>query len=808
VKPRSSNDTPELADTVNADTVDASARSGAPAESRDAARESFGEREVVAERYEVVALLGVGGMGAVYRVKDTRLDEEVALKILRRELVDAPGARQRFLDEVKLARKVTHKNVARTYDIGEHRGGLFLTMELLEGESLGARVEREGALPIAAAIAIAEDVTAGLAAAHAAGVIHRDLKPDNVFCGKDGRAVVTDFGIARAHAANASRAADAARTGGIIGTPAYMAPEQLEGATDLDGRTDLYALGEVLYEMLTGARAWPETDPIASMAARLVRTPPDPRALRAETPAALSEVVARLLARKRDDRFATAADVAKALVAARSTAVSARASVAPPPIPKAAPRGDRTVAVLPLRNEGAPDYVASGLHEDLLDTLSMTRGLRIRPRSVVASIDPRAQASSRALGESLGVQIIVEGSLRAAGSDLRLSMRAIGVDDDFQIWAARFTRPAGEVLALADEAARAIADVLTGELEAPARDAHETAAADLYLRARDSLRNGMHSKESMAEAVALFDAALALAPKDARVLAGAAMARVRHAFFDSNREGQAEAERERARDLAERAIALAPQLAEGWMALANVRLDAGEVVATVRSLHSALRVAPKAAEAREMLAHILLDAGAVDQALELQRGALEIDPTLGFARLDIVRTLALRGDRDEAFDRLMAYAPSTTGEWIMSAWARARYCLWKPDERWKKAALAVEYPREGPLARLVGVFQKCVETGAFSEEDDAFLRDVAESGAQRIRLFARQNYAELKAASGAPVEEVVRAVDLAMSGAAGDVAWLDRCPLFEAARARPEWAAIRARVEEGASKVRAAFFES
>jgi serine/threonine-protein kinase len=541
------------------------------------------------------------------------------------------------------------------------------------------------------------------------------------------------------------------------------------------------------------------------MAARLTRAAPDPRALRPDTPAALAEIVLKLLARQRTDRFANADDVAKALASVHAPAREASTSIAPPAYPKAAARGDKTVAVLPLKNEGAPDYVASGLHEDLVDTLSMTRGLRVRPLTMVTAIDPRARASTHSLGETLGVQILVEGSLRAAGPDLRLTLRAIGVEDDFQIWAGRFVRPAGEVLSLADEAAHAIADALTAELDAPARGAQESAAADVYLRARDTMREGYHSKERLARAAAMFDAALALAPKDPRMLAGAATAHVNYAFYETP--DQAKREIELARDLAERAIAIAPQLGEPWIALATVRRDAGELVAMVRALHTALRVAPKTAEAREMLAHILLDAGAVNEALDLARGALEINPTFMSARVDAVRAYALLGQRDEAL-ALLELPVSTGSERVINAWARARYCMWRPDERWKKAALGYDFPQEGMMSRLITTLRKCVETGTLAEEDDTYLRAVAEGGTQRIRLFTRQQRAELLAASGASVEDVVRAVDEAMSDSAGDVAWMDLCPLFEKARGAADWARIRMRVDEGASKVRAAFFDS
>ena len=203
----------------------------------------------IAGRYEVLSLLGSGGMGTVYRARDVELDELVALKVLRRDLVDSPGMLARFRQEAKLARRVTHRNVARTFDIGEHEGEKFLTMEFVDGEALSSVIARRGRLPLAEVLHIVKEVCAGMSAAHSAGVVHRDLKPDNVLVARDKRVVVTDFGIAHA----AAGAAGGAKTlGGIVGTPAYMAPEQVEAAAEVDARADLYALGAMIYELVTG----------------------------------------------------------------------------------------------------------------------------------------------------------------------------------------------------------------------------------------------------------------------------------------------------------------------------------------------------------------------------------------------------------------------------------------------------------------------------------------------------------------------------------------------------------------------------
>ncbi len=278
-----------------------------------------GER--FADRYTVEAMIGRGGMGTVYRVRDTMVDEPVALKLLGTASEDVV---ERFRREVRLARRITSPHVARTHDLGTHAGVHYLTMELVEGVSLGRKLEQDGPLAPARAARLAASIARGLAAAHAASVVHRDLKPDNVlFEASTGRVVVTDFGIARALESDRTK-----MTGGIAGTPAYMAPEQLVGGP-IDGRADLYALGVVLFEMLTGELPFEGETPISIAVARLHHPPRDLNSLRA-VPTELSRIVDALLTRERDQRPGGGGG--------RAAGGGARPRWAPPPPP---PRSGR-----------------------------------------------------------------------------------------------------------------------------------------------------------------------------------------------------------------------------------------------------------------------------------------------------------------------------------------------------------------------------------------------------------------------------------------------------------------------------------
>ncbi|MHB8623818.1 MAG: serine/threonine-protein kinase [Sulfuricaulis sp.] len=280
---------------------------------------------VLAARYEILDTLGEGGMGLVYRVRDRETSEILALKVLRPEIAREPAMMERFKDEIRLARRITHKNVSRIYDFNRLPSVTYLTMEYVDGESLHAYLKRAGKLPPARVINLAQQITAGLSEAHAQGVVHRDLKPENVMLARDGLVKLMDFGIARALSGNTTA------TQTVIGTPGYMAPEQSQGKA-VDQRTDLYALGLILYECLTGKRAFSGATPVEVALKQLKDRPVPPRKLMPGTPPNLEAIVLRCLEREPGRRFASAVELQRAL---------AKLSAAP----QQAPRGRRTVVI-------------------------------------------------------------------------------------------------------------------------------------------------------------------------------------------------------------------------------------------------------------------------------------------------------------------------------------------------------------------------------------------------------------------------------------------------------------------------------
>ena len=745
-------------------------------------------RHVFAGRYEILGLVGSGGMGTVYRARDSELDEVVALKLLRREVMDQSGMLDRFRQEVKLARRVTHRNVARTYDIGESEGDKFLTMEFVDGEALSARLMRDGALPLDAVMAVADGICAGLQAAHAAGIVHRDLKPDNVLLARDGRVVLTDFGIARA----LFDAGRAATMGLALGTPAYMAPEQVEGASDLDERADVYALGAMIYECVTGERAWSGESIWALAAARLVHPPPDPRAKRPDLPTAVAELVLRCMARRREDRFASATEVAAALASMTMPAPRTRPSV-PPLAPAPIDADAKTVAVLPFQNLGAPadDYVADGLSDDLLDALSMTPGLRVLARGAVAKYRGETR-DARNVGRELRVQVVVDGSVRRAGDMLRVTARVVSVADGFQLWARRFDRPEKEVLTISDEAANAVAEALTARRTAPARAAPSDArAVDLYLRARHAFRRGW--RQDTKESLALFEQALALAPDDPTILAGYARAQLRRFLFDTEAGDALEAE-VKGRAAAERALALAPSLGEAHAALANLKWVMGDHVGSARDLREAIRIAPGSQDVNELYGRLLLEAGKPERAVGILAAAAALDPAIDITGGDLVRARVYVGDWT-AFDAALEREPATDAQASLHFFLFARLASWRRD----KAAAAVlrrqvekrTFALHDEVLRILGVIETDMLPEGMQEQLAVWGRIVGR--ARRRPMFFRQLAAEMHAyvrEDAATVHAIGEADGLGLI----DVTWVDRCPLFAPIREAPLFVAVRDRI--------------
>ncbi|HSL22742.1 MAG TPA: protein kinase [Vicinamibacterales bacterium] len=521
--------------------------------------------------YEIVAPLGAGGMGEVYRARDPRLGRDVAVKVLpqgpaaQADVPTAPGASpllsreeqlRRFEQEARAVAALSHPNVLAIFDIGV--GTLpFLVTELLEGETLRALLER-GPLTPQRSDEIALQIAAGLAAAHARGIVHRDLKPGNIFVTGDGQVKILDFGLAR----HVGSSADAARSitrshtvpGTVLGTLGYMAPEQVRGL-DADHRADIFALGAILFEMLTGQRAFSGESPADTISA-ILKEPPSTLLFSTTTPPALAAVVRRCLEKDVQQRFQSAREVARALESI---------SDAQPAIGAGTPGTKPTsIAVLPFVNLSADpenEYFSEGLAEELINGLARLSGLRVASRT--ASFRFRGgDADVREIGRELGAGAILEGSVRRAGARLRITVRLTNAADGYLIWSERYDREMADVFDVEDEIVASIVaalePALLGEAKASARRGTENLQAyELYLKGRYFWNQ--RSPAVVGTAIRYFEEAIALDPAYALAYAGLADC---YSILRVYGWTPAEHSQHRALDAVTRAIALDPGLPE------------------------------------------------------------------------------------------------------------------------------------------------------------------------------------------------------------------------------------------------------
>jgi len=716
---------------------------------------------------------------------------------------------ERFRQEVKLARRVTHRNVVRTFDVGAHGDGRFVTLELIEGESLAARLAREGRMPVTHVLAIARELAEGLAAAHAAGVLHLDLKPENVLVERARgavsgepaggarlppgvkRVVVTDFGIARA--------AEAVGPLGFAGTPAYMAPEQVEGADHIDPRADVYAFGALLFELLTGQSAWSGGSALAIATARLNGPAPDARARRPELPAALGDAVRRMMARHPDDRPRDGAALAEVLDALIGAEARPAGDSEPPDSPRwraqqIAPtaHADRAVAVLPVRVVPDDAVLADELTEDLIDRLSMTRGLRVRHHGATRAA-AAAGDEARAVGQRLAVDVVVEVTVRRGEATTRLSARAIGVADGFQLWAQRFESAPGELLTLNDRVAHAVAEALSrgaaGATRAPLADPR---ALERYVAARNALRLAWTGFRPFAPVLAMFEEARALAPDDPMILSGAAMARARAANYH-----QATATaRDEARALAEQALRLAPGATEPWFARATLAHVEGRWPEAVTDLRRALATNGAYLPGQSLLAAIQGEVGPLDDAILRFDVVAELDPTSRYAAL-IQSQLHMLAGRTAAALRAFPRADDPDSAMALSI-AAARTNLWLGDAHVPVA----EPPPGAPSLLAVRALRRALagDHAAADGLDDELRRVPAGT---RFRFIVLQLAAEIYAALERR-DDALALIEEAGATGLYDAMWLAGCPLLAPLRGDPRFVAASALVEARAAEVRAA----
>jgi serine/threonine-protein kinase len=609
-------------------------------------------QEALGGVYVLERELGGGGMSRVFVARDDALGRRIVVKVLPPEMAAAVNV-ERFRREIQLAASLLHPHIIPLLSAGETLGIPYFTMPFVEGESLRARIRRDGAFPIAEAVRLAIEIARALDYAHRRGVVHRDIKPDNVLA-HDGHALVTDFGIARAISAAATGPA-LTLFGVAIGTPAYMSPEQGAGEA-LDGRSDIYGLGCVLYEMLTGRTPFGGMNNEAILMMHRAAPVPSARELRAEISPALDLAVARALAKEPGERFASAADFATALEESRvasDPSSTPRSAVTIARTPSAGAASPRFIAVLPFANMSADpenEYFSDGITEDITAQLTKIRGLRVMSRTSMMRYKQRP-TSIPEMGRELGVSHVLEGSVRRAGSRLRIVAQLIDASSDEHMWAETWDREMTDVFAIQSEVAECIANSLHARLSTAERSrlfrkpTEDIDAYNLYLLGRHH-----YNKVSAVDfnlAVGYYRQAIERDPSFARAYGALAEAMM---YLGNGYWGV------RPRDtfpdgfaMANKALALDPDNAEAHAFLGlyhdwyRYEWDEGG-----RAIERAVELNPSAPMTRLYYAMHLCALGRFDEAMTQRDVACQLDPSAMVIRGNATWVLYLAGRMDQA----------------------------------------------------------------------------------------------------------------------------------------------------------------
>ncbi len=628
-------------------------------------------------RYEIMGVLGQGGMGAVYKARDRELDRLIALKVIRPELAMDPAILARFKQELILSRNITHKNVVRIFDLGEAEGIRFISMEYVDGEDLRTILRRQGKFAPEEAIAVVEQVCRALDSAHSEGVIHRDLKPQNIMRDRHGRIVVMDFGLARSLGESGMT-----QTGAIVGTIEYMSPEQALGST-LDQRSDIFSVGLIFFELLTGKAPYQADTAIASLMKRTREDAQSASDVDASVPRSLSAIVSRCLEREPANRYHSAVEllqqlttweanpnisvdslskmishpivhpsrfsldlpgkswmwiagavlvIALATFAGRTllnrpSAATGNAAKAIPPLSRGA-----YVSIMPMKilgDEKALGYVAEGIREALAAKLFQLKEVHLASTATTEDVAKKNLPLSK-MAQELGANLIVQGNVQGSGDKLRVVLSLTdatspGVDGRL-LWSQDFQGMPQDLLALEDQIYGTLATALalkpTNEEQARvgAHPTENVKAYDLYLQGRNTLRNG-NSQDAYKQAVGLFEQAVGKDPNFALAYTGLADSSLR--MYGETKDG---VWAQKATLSAQQAERLSNNLPEVHLSLGSVYSATGKITQAVTELKRALELAPNSDEAYRNLGDAYFSSGQSEEAITAFQKAVAANP--------------------------------------------------------------------------------------------------------------------------------------------------------------------------------------
>jgi len=744
--------------------------------------------------YEILAPLGAGGMGEVYRARDTRLKRDIAIKVLPDDVASSPERLARFEREATTVAGLNHPNIVVLHSIEESQGTRFLTMELVEGRSLDQSVT-PGGLPAARVIELGIALADALAAAHEKGVIHRDLKPANVMLTKDGRVKVLDFGLAKLAAPESSPNLTGAATmtmpvseeGHVVGTVPYMAPEQVRGDA-VDARTDLFALGIVLYELASGKRPFEGKTP-ADVSSAILRDVPQPlRALRSELPPDLDRIVSSCLEKNPRERIQSALDVSNEL-----RALKRALERGVPVTPKAAAEKVASIAVLPFANRSASaddEYFSDGLADELLSVLSKIKGLRVTARTSSFQFKG-SNEDVPSIGRKLNVATLLEGSVRKAGNRIRVSVQLVNVADSSHLWSETYDRTLDDIFAVQDDIAHSVVKELRTTLlgDGDDSDASGAAKADvaraakgrgsdpeahrLYLLARHLIDRA--TREDTTKGIEYLQQALAKNPEFA--LAWMELSRAYQRQADVGWSPALEGYR-RAREAGERAVALERDLAEAHAQMARIKMSYDwDWQGAGASVARALALAPTNSMVLRRAGTLAQYLGRLEEAIGFYRRALEQDPLSGPTYSSLGNALYAAGRFEEAeaiYRKALELAPQTIS--IHSGLSWTLLALGRGEEA---VAEAMQEPVEPFRLETLAVVHQMLGHGA---ESETALRELTEKHSDTMAC----QIAEGHAVRG-EVDEAFEWLERAYEQRDGGLVEMKLNPLFRSLHGDPRW---------------------
>ncbi len=709
-------------------------------------------RESLAQTYTIDRELGRGGMASVFIAQDCKHDRSVAIKVLHPDLAASLGP-ERFLQEIKLAARLNHPHILPLFDSGTVDGLLYYVMPYVEGESLRERLDREQKLPIDEAVHHGRAIASALDYANRQGIVHRDVKPENVML-YEGEAMVMDFGIAKAVSVAGSDTLTQA--GMMIGTPAYVSPEQASGELNLDGRSDQYSLACMLYEMLTGERPFNATTAQGVMTKRFTETARPMRAIRATIPESVERAVAKAMTTEASGRYLTTGQFGQAL-ASGSMGTPNDTAVLPPPVVSAA----KSVAVLPFVDmsvDADNGYFTDGMAEEIINALSKIQALRVASRTSSFAYKGRNEDISE-IGKKLKVSTVLEGSVRKMGNKLRITAQLVNVADGYHLWSERYDREMEDVFAIQDEISQAIVKALRVILSEDEKKQIEKPRAvnieayDFYLRGMQHVHQ--LRRKSLEYAREMFNKAIKIDPEYARAHAGVANCySMLYSFFDAREFNLRQAD-----SASSKALELEPGLAESHLARGvavslSKRFDEAE-----QEFEQAMRLDPNLFEAPYWYAQAQLSQGKYEEAVRLGERAVALRPedyqSMGFIGI----ALKSLGRHHEA-----------QGYYRRESELIAQHLEQHPDDARACIMGASSSANIGDAERSAYYAARAL---AVDPEDPMVLYNVACA------------YGIL-----GKTAECLDALELAVSKGWGDKAWLELDSDFESIRAEPRYMAL------------------